>query len=163
MNYFSGRGPNKWVACECGLHLHSLTKYDTVIVSPSDLSRVDKTRWVSKRNSIRASKTNESIHRRIMQPPDGVIIDHKNGYFGDNRRENLRTCTYSENNRNRRSVGGKSKYKGVCWVRDHGKWKAAIRPGKQIFLGYFESEVDAAIAYDKAAIKHFGQFARTNF
>ena len=84
----------------------------------------------------------------------------------DNRRVNLRAATRAQNVRNRKKYtkSGSSKYKGVSWKKDNGKWSARIGlNNKSIFLGNFEKELDAAKAYDKAAKKYHGEFACLNF
>ena len=92
-------------------------------------------------------------------------IDHKNGNPSDNRFSNLRLATNSENHRNRRKTAGRSsKYKGVHFYKNCGKWGAYIKMGGDLtHLGFFEAERDAAKAYDVAASKHFGEFSRLNF
>jgi hypothetical protein len=104
------------------------------------------------------------MHRLIMNPPQGMVVDHINGSRWDNRRSNLRVCTQAENLRNRRKAGGTSRFKGVFWhIRRH-KWLAVIgHMGKSIQLGFFEDEVAAARAYDRAAKERFGQYAHLNF
>ncbi|MCK4959402.1 MAG: hypothetical protein KAT00_08370 [Planctomycetes bacterium] len=84
---------------------------------------------------------------------------------GDNRRSNLRICTRRENSWNRHcSRSGKSRYKGVHWSEERGRFRATITfHGKRVHLGYFRDEVKAAKAYDKAARKHYGEFAYLNF
>ena len=90
-----------------------------------------------------------------------IAIDHKNGNALDNQELNLRSCTYSQNGMNRgKPLGGTSKYKGVCFVKQAKKWKAKWMCKH---LGYFTSEEMAAEAYDKAARKGFGEFAALNF
>jgi hypothetical protein len=92
-------------------------------------------------------------------------IDHINGIKDDNRWSNLRAATHAQNMRNIKSrIGSTSIFLGVHWRKDCKKWAAAIRyDGHLQHLGYFSNETDAAIAYDKAAMKHFGDFARQNF
>ncbi len=106
-----------------------------------------------------------SMHRVIMCAPKGMFVDHINGNTLDNRRANLRTCTQQENTRNQRKQAGKSSvYKGVHLETRLGRYRAQIRVnGKRKFLGYFISEIDAALAYDRAAIEFFGEFANPNF
>lgn len=91
-------------------------------------------------------------------------IDHIDGDRKNNRPENLREANRYQNCRNSRSrVGSTSAFLGVCRKRN-GKWHAQIRiGGRQVHLGYFLDERDAAVAYDKAANKAFGEFARLNF
>lgn len=104
------------------------------------------------------------MHRQLLDAPKGVYVDHINGNTLDNRRSNLRLCTNRQNTQNARKrarTGSKSKYKGVS--EHYGKWRARIRvDGAVIHLGSFLNQVDAAKAYDKAAAKYFGEFARLN-
>lgn len=106
----------------------------------------------------------EKMHRLIIDAPKGMEVDHINGNKLDNRVSNLRVCTKSQNQCNRGAPSdGKSKYKGVCWFKITGSWKADISVNKKrTFLGYFDSEIDAAEAYNKAAIELHGEFAKTN-
>lgn len=92
-------------------------------------------------------------------------VDHQNGDGLDNRRENLRPATQSENAANsRKAAGCTSRYKGVSWSSSKKRWRANIATGgRQIFLGYFSDEGVAARAYDAAARETFGRFARLNF
>lgn len=110
-------------------------------------------------------KTTQLMHRVIMNAPQGIFIDHINQNTLDNRKENLRFCGYSGNSRNRAKFSHKSsKYKGVSWDKNAGKWKGSIyAEGKPLHLGMFSNEYDAAIAYDLAATQYFGEFAYTNF
>lgn len=96
--------------------------------------------------------------------PDGPI-DHINGKRNDNRADNLREADIFGNNRNVASAkGSTSRYLGVCWVERRSRWRATIKVNrKQIWLGAFALEEDAARAYDAAAAIHFGPFARLNF
>lgn len=106
------------------------------------------------------------LHREIMKPPKGLLVDHKNGDSLDNRRANLRLATHSQNIHNRRKIKTKtaSIYIGVFFDKRMDKWGAKIRfQNKRIYLGSFKSEIDAARAYDDAAKKHHGEFARLNF
>jgi hypothetical protein len=96
-----------------------------------------------------------------MNFPIGKFIDHINGNSLDNRKSNLRICAPSENSGNSRghrdSLTG---YKGVTFDKQRQKWVATIQ-GR--FLGRFEKIEDAGLAYDLAAKKVFGEFAKTNF
>ena len=92
--------------------------------------------------------------------------DHKNHNGLDNRRENLRPATHTQNQQNTRPrvIVGTSRYKGVCWSKRERKWRAVIKfAGVQRHLGYFADEEDAARAYDAAARKYHGEFACLNF
>ena len=92
------------------------------------------------------------------------IVDHINHDEIDNRIDNLRSCTCQQNQMNRRSnKNTTSKYKGVYWLKKNNKWATQIQIDKKVKnLGYFQNEKDAAIAYNKAAQKHYGEFAYLN-
>lgn len=126
----------------------------------------------SKELGKRGKKIPVRMHRVIMSSPEERTVDHKNGNTLDNRRNNLRVCTRSENLRNskKNKILAKSKYKGViCYTnkykdsRYHGISARIYVNGKTIHLGIFKTEKIAAKAYDQAALKYFGEFACLNF
>jgi len=88
-------------------------------------------------------------------------VDHKDGNGLNNTRDNLRLATKEQNGANsRKQSNNTSGFKGVCWNKQAGKWKAQITvDGKNIYLGYFASKDEAHAAYCTAAEKHFGEFA----
>lgn len=92
-------------------------------------------------------------------------LDHINTNTSDNRIENLRLATQSQNNGNRNiPANNTSGHKGVSWSNQLQKWKAYIAiDGVRIHLGYFEELVEASAAYNLAAERHFGEFARLNY
>lgn len=102
------------------------------------------------------------MHREIMKAPAGIQVDHIDGDKLNNQRSNLRLCTHGENCRNRISTGA-SGFKGVFWFAPDSRWRAMFKMNRKIKLvGYFKDARDAAIAYDEAITKAFGEFARTN-
>lgn len=112
----------------------------------------------------------QKAHRVIWAMQTGIWpdqeIDHKNNDPSDNRWQNLRLATHVENARNRGSrAGSTSVYLGVSWAERQKKWRAEIMisRGCRKYLGYFEDEIAAALAYDAAARAHHGEFARPNF
>jgi hypothetical protein len=106
------------------------------------------------------------MHRVILGAKASQEVDHINGDALDNRRANLRLCTRAQNAANRRlHANNKSGYRGVGYSgRQAHPWAARIRVNYKLLpLGNFATPEEAAVAYDRAALDHFGQFARTNF
>jgi len=103
------------------------------------------------------------MHRLITNAPRGLDVDHIDHNGLNNRRNNLRICSRSENNWNQ-SLDEQTKSKGVYWDWQRGKWRAYISQfNKRYELGRFEDKTDALRAYDLAAIRLFGEFSFTNF
>ncbi len=102
------------------------------------------------------------MHRFLMQPAVGQVVDHIDGFGLNNQRENLRLCSQSENSANMPGRGGKSKYKGVSWSAARKKWLARLTVSGKVFQRYCETEVDAARAYNAFAHEHRGEYAYLN-
>lgn len=113
------------------------------------------------------SKTNKGYARIYMHHLlGGKFYDHKNRNRIDNRRCNLRKCTRQQNSMNTsKQANTTSKYKGVSLKNDgrNKKWQSNIRVNnKLIYLGNYYHEEEAAVAYNKAAIEFFKEFANLN-
>jgi hypothetical protein len=150
-----------------------LTQGKVALVDDADFEFLSQWKWCAQRSdnlyyasrkiSLDNGKTKTfRMHREIMRPPDNLLVDHKNGNTLDNRRENLRICTNQENCMNSSlPIDNKSGFKGVHL--DRSKWRSRIVfNGKPIHLGMFDNPRDAGMAYNKAAIKYFGDFAKLN-
>lgn len=154
----------------------STPKYpDTfALVDDEDYKRLNIYKWhpvikgsvlyVVRQDGKKNNRITHYMHREIIDIPDGKLIDHKNHDGLDNQRDNIRLCTQTENIRNaRKRKNTSSIYKGVSYSKKRFKWESKIHiKNKTLHLGRYKKEIDAAIAYNKAALKLFGQFACIN-
>lgn len=138
------------------------------LIDDTDFEELSQYKWYIMPTGYIVRKTqtrkgvNVYMHRQILNPPQDAVIDHKNGNRADNRRCNLRITTQAKNLQNAAPRKNKtSRYKGVMW--SEGQWRAKIQiDGTQIELGYFATQHEAALAYNRAAKELFGEFARPN-
>lgn len=109
----------------------------------------------------RGRTLHELLHRFVMRARPDELVDHENGIRLDCRKENLRVTTPQQNAWNRAPKEGKT-WKGIY---PHGrKWKARIKiDGQSVYLGLYDTAEIAARAYDEAARRLFGIYARLNF
>ena len=145
-----------------------LTNGGFALVDDDDLDLLDGVSWRHVREGLSIyaiAGRRLRMHRLILDAPDGVMVDHRNGNGLDNRRSNLRLCTNSQNQANRQKrSSGSAPYRGVTWHKQAGKWQAAVKVGgKNLYLGLFHSAEAAGRAYDAMALEHFGEFAVLNF
>lgn len=140
------------------------------IIDDSDYEIISKSRWYSDgeyaiHGGARYTKS-VKMHALINNTPNGMQTDHINGDTFDNRRCNLRSCTGSENAKNRcRQSNNTSGAKGVCLQRGNGlrrdRWKVRVMVnGKRKLVGHFQSVSEAGAAYERAAAAAFGAFRR---
>jgi len=149
-----------------------LTQGKVAIVDDEDFERLSQYKWcyatvgyAVRFEQVNGKRRGVFMHRQIMQPPKDLEVDHINGDKLDNRRSNLRIVTRQQNRFNERPrKGTSSKYKGVSWYKQTRRWEAYIKiNGKKKRIGYFNDEIEAALAYDRAARELFGEYAKTNF
>lgn len=151
-----------------------LTQGKVAIVDDEDYEELSKYGWyasdihgwyATRTVTVGGKQKTIFMHRQILESPKGKDIDHINHDGLDNRRENLRICTRSQNKKNglkyRNNTSGLN---GVCWVQKAKKWQAQIKKdGKNIYLGYFNDKDQAGHAVDKKVKELFGEFAVLNF
>jgi hypothetical protein len=162
------------------IRLIGLTRNKFAIVDADDYERLKGFNWSARYGTntwyaVRCSRAAERrksrivwMHNVILPPPKGKIVDHFNHNGLDNRRTNLRIATRGENTCNcGKRKGCSSRFKGASFHknrRGRKHWDGYINVnGRRISLGRFMTEVEAAKAYDAAAKKYHGEFARLNF
>lgn len=150
-----------------------LTQRLVALVDKNDYELVKEYSWQAhKRNNTWYAVSGSPyslvyMHRLILglKTGDEREADHKNSNGLDNRRSNIRIATRSQNSANKPKRDGdySSTHKGVYFAKDRNKWRASITVDyKTIRLGSFDTEIEAAQAYDTAAKEHFGEFAQSN-
>ncbi len=162
---------------EPGTFIVPLTRGGKAFISECDLQRVSQWSWslwdrkehrgrfYARANVATPNGRSQCfLHTFIMEPLDGLEVDHRDGNGLNCRRGNLRASTHQQNMQNMRRHGEQSSvFKGVSWFKRDSLWRAYIvNDAKQYHLGYHESEIDAALAYNAAAKDLFGEFANLN-
>lgn len=154
-----------------------LTRGKVALVDNEDYEYINQWKWKAdepgKTGKFYASRTYKlnkknkyiSMHRVILNLHDSkIFVDHIDRNGLNNQKYNLREATPLQNACNRtKSANLTSKFMGVNFKKDRNKFRAGIKNQKKsIHLGYFENEIDAAKAYNEAAIKIHGSFASLN-
>lgn len=144
---------------------------DHAVVDDEDFELLDEFNWhlhpygyavTSFSSGRRPNRVHQKgfMHRMVMNPPEGMEVDHVNHDPLDNRKLNLRIATSSQNHQNQRSKGD---FKGVWWDASRQKWQARIKISRKTkHLGRFGTAKEAAAAYNTAAVELFGEFALLN-
>ena len=166
--------------CVCGDHAWvPITRGYVALVSAADIALLSKRNWTANPRDgkvyvrrgivVDGKRTSSMLHREVMDASEGQLVDHRDGKNPlDNRRGNLRIASAQQNTFNTPARRGTSKYKGVSWVSRDKVWRAYIRDGvvpgaRNVCLGSFGDETEAAQAYDAAARERHGEFAYLNF
>ena len=150
-----------------------LTQDKVALVDDEDYERVNQYKWSAKKCGklyyasrhyyVDSKRTTQCMHQFILQDADKkLMIDHRDGDGLNNQKYNLRENTSrSQNLQNQKPKD--NKLKGTTFYNN--KYRAQIRPAKNtiLHLGYFDTEIEAAKAYDEAARLYFGEYARCNF
>ena len=153
-----------------------LLRGEITLVDDEDAARVRQHRWYRLRDGYaRACGKPHGehlwLHRFVLslKSSDPIQVDHIDGNRLNNQKSNLRKVSSSQNNANRKvyTFPKTSQFKGVSRYRRNGKWAADIQGSKAGVsrckrLGYFESEIAAAQAYNRAAVERWGKFAKLN-
>lgn len=158
-----------------------LTSGDLAMVDDEDFGRIACFPWCLMRSGALRYATchipdsgkhggNYFMHRLVMGVSDSaILVDHRDGNGLNCQKVNLRLASNQQNQWNgRKRQTATSKFKGVCYraetKRRRARWRAHMRiNGKITHLGQFKTEIEAARAYDVAALQHFGEFALLNF
>ncbi len=146
----------------------ALTKGKFATVETADYKHLMRFRWHAKETRGRfyaatvIKGKSVAMHRMLLTPPPGMVVDHIDGNGLNNCRSNLRLCTPEQNRRNTRPRRKSSPYLGVS--RSGDKFKVQIKHnGRTHYLGQFESETEAARARDEKAKQLHGPYAWLNF
>lgn len=151
--------------------MFSIKSYNTnqdILVDGEDYSSLSTYNWSINPKGYAWSKIDGKttyMARLIMNCDKGLTVDHINHNTLDNRKENLRICTYSQNNYNRRigRINSASKYKGVRKSDINGKWQTEIINNEgNIFIGAFYTEDYSALMYNKNVLDVQGEYGYFN-
>ncbi|HDK7314614.1 TPA: HNH endonuclease [Clostridium botulinum] len=167
------RKPNKYIIneeyTEILIYRKNKKEIISVLIDTEDMEKCKKYHWIISCGYVSAyckenNKNNTiKMHRYLVRADKKEIVDHVNGNPLDNRKHNLRKCTYTENAWNRKKYSfNKTGCKGVS-IRENGKYQSSIMyKGKNIYLGTFTQLEDAIKARKKSEEKYFREFSIYN-
>lgn len=155
-----------------------LSRGKVALVDSEDWEYLNKFNWHTSNSSSKhtpltswrayrkINKRRVGMHNIIMNCPKGMLIDHINHDGLDNRKSNLRICTPAQNSINKRnSPLRNNNYKGVKWLEHQQRWcvrMGSTKSGTAKYVGTYDTEIEAAKAYNNAAIEMYGEFACLN-
>jgi hypothetical protein len=159
-----------------------LTQGKFALVDDEDFERLSKFKWYAEKvgrvwyarchlkelpsEGGKRKRIRPHMHRKILDLPSSVLIDHKDRDGLNNQKNNLRASTNSQNQANSAKFSKKcsSRFRGVSWDKSRGTWMVQFQAeGKTIHLGRFSDEIEAARVSDTARLKYHGPFAFRNF
>lgn len=164
-----GKCEQPWIEQEEDHYRYHCVGGDSFIFSPCDLELAQNGRWCVSTNgyAVRDDFGSGGQHfaREALHAKPDEYVDHISMETRDERRENLRICSWSENNCNKTlQSNNKSGYKGVSFHKASGKYMASLwKDGQHHYGGLHETREAAAQAYDELARAYHGDFARLNF
>ena len=135
------------------------------LIDLEDVDKVKDYKWYLNSEGYIYNRKIGLLHRFLMDCPSDLVVDHINHNPLDNRKSNLRICSQKQNlmNQSKPQRNTTSFYKGVSWNRCAKKWHAQIRINKKSkHIGLYDNELEASIAYDRAALLYFGVYAYIN-
>lgn len=162
--------PNIYVVAGDITYIDLSDSGDYTIIDTKNLPLVEKYTWrLDSKNKYCITKQDNKIEHLILPKTEGMVVDHINNNPLDNRLENIRLVPISANcyNKGKTKKNTASKYKGISIERKDCRYEARIQYNNKVYkLGRFPlteaGELAAAKAYDVAAVKFFGPYAKTN-
>lgn len=143
------------------------SKRHLCLVDDEDYERFKDYYWYVRKDgyvSGRAKRADklQLLHRAILEPPRNLLVDHVNGNPLDNRRANLRLCTYRQNSANSRTWGGANTYRNISWVAHANAWRVRFsQTGEVLFQLYVKDLEEAIHLRNDIAVQLDGEFAVT--
>jgi hypothetical protein len=160
----------RWEPIEIDKHTYGipLSMDQVALIDKEDFDKIKDYGWYAHFDKVgktfyaitRTHGTNIIMHRLILNAPDSLVIDHADHNGLNNRKSNIRVCSQSQNCMNKKvQSNNTSGYRGVSFHKTKNKYQATIMVNrKQVYLGTFNTALEASEAYQIAAKKLFGKF-----